>query len=604
MMIKDDLQKLYRDELEFLRLQGKVFSERYPQIAPFLSEKSSDPDVERLLEGFSFLSARLHQKIDDDLPELTHSLLNLLWPNYLRPLPSATMIKFTPKVGTVDEKKCINKNTMLSSVPVETGDGNAESCLFHTSRDCNIYPIEISGFQESHSREKTILSLSLKTIHNQPLYTAGCDELDIFLSGEPHTALTTYLWLFHYLDSIEVIVGGEIKSIPLRNIQPLGFSPSDALLPYPENVFDGYRIVQEFLSFQQAFYFFRLNNLSTLWAGVESEEATINFHFNYAMPSGTVIREHDFSLYCVPAVNLFKHSAEPIVVDGKRVNYSLIPAGNSDRVYDIFSVERVESAMSQSSSLKYSDDIAFKKGKRTYFPFESFQHEIEREHQHDALYYKLSIKPSVLSGESVHSISFTRSDEHDWVGKEETVSVSMLCTNADLPSMLKVGDVSVATEATPPFVDFTNITEPTKNYPPVLDSELHWSLISNLALNYLSLLKIEPLKNILRCYDFVGHHDVQSERQTKQRMDGLKSIETNPVDRLIKGFPIRGMESTLNISPEGFLCHGEVYLLGSVLAQFFSLYSSINSFHQLKVCNLGNNEVYEWPLEQGKQPVI
>lgn len=602
MIIKDDLQKLYRDELEFLRLQGKMFSERYPQIAPFLSEKSSDPDVERLLEGFSFLSARLHQKIDDDLPELTHSLLNLLWPNYLRPLPSATMIKFTPKDGAVDEKKCIDKNTILSSEKIDTSDTKSTTCLFRTSRDCNIYPIDISGFQESHSREKTVLSLSLKTIHDQPLYTAGCNELDIFLSGEPHTALTTYLWLFHYLDSIEVVVGDKIRSIPLKDIQPLGFSPEDALLPYPENVFDGYRIIQEFLSFQQAFYFFRLNNLSSVWAGVEAEEATINFNFNYAMPSGTVIREHDFSLYCVPAVNLFEHSADPIVVNGKEEKYSLMPSGNNDRVYDIFSVERVESSMSQDSDQMV--DTAFNKGKRTYFPFESFQHEIERENQRDELYYNVSIKPSMLEAESLHSISFTRSDESEWVDKEETISVSMLCTNADLPSMLKVGDISAETEDTPPFVSFTNITEPTKNYPPILDSQLHWSLISNLALNYLSLLKIEPLKNILRCYDFIGHHDVQSERQTKQRMDGLKSIETNPIDRLIKGFPIRGMESTLHINPEGFLCHGEVYLLGSVLAQFFSLYSSINSFHQLKVCNLGNNEVYEWPLEQGKQPVI
>jgi len=593
-MMKDDLQRLYRDEMEYLRLQGREFSQRYPQLAPFLAEKSSDPDVERLLESFSFLSARLRQKIEDDFPELTHSLLNLLWPNYLRPLPSMTMIKFTPKHGTVDEKKCIEKQTKLLSKPLAIENGESTPCFFRTTRDCYLYPIQISGVHESHSREKSTVSLELETIHNQSLYTSGCDELDVFLSGNSHTALTIYLWLFSYLDYVEVCTGDEVRRLQPQDIQAIGFSPEDALLPYPKNVFDGYRIIQEFFGFQQGFYAFKIKNLLSMWSGIEAEKTIINFCFHRAMPTGTIVREQDFSLYCVPAINLFTHSSEPIVVDGKRSSYPLIPAGNAEKIYDIFSVDSVEGVTPSGS----------RQSQRTYFPFESFQHEVERQNNRDLLYYKVSVKESRFTGQSSHEMTFMRSDESAWLGQQEIMSVSMLCTNADLPSMLGVGDICVPTEVAPPFADFTNITKPTKNYLPVLDSTLHWSLISNLALNYLSLLEIEPLKNILRCYDFVARQDIQVERQSKQRLDALRSIDTKPIDRLIRGLPVRGLESTINIHPDGFLCDGEVYLFGTVLAQFFSLYSSINSFHQLKVCNLGNNEVYEWTLEQGKQPVI
>lgn len=53
---------------------------------PLPAEKDADPDIERLLEGVAFLTGNLRQKIEDEFPELTHGLIKMLWPNYLRPL--------------------------------------------------------------------------------------------------------------------------------------------------------------------------------------------------------------------------------------------------------------------------------------------------------------------------------------------------------------------------------------------------------------------------------------------------------------------------------------------------------------------------------------
>ena len=71
----------FQSELSALREQGRRFAEHHPALAPYLAGTSTDPDVERLLEGVAFLTGRLRQKLDDELPELTHSLMHLLWPN-------------------------------------------------------------------------------------------------------------------------------------------------------------------------------------------------------------------------------------------------------------------------------------------------------------------------------------------------------------------------------------------------------------------------------------------------------------------------------------------------------------------------------------------
>ncbi len=153
------LQQLYRDELSFLRLQGKSFALRHPQLSRFLAEEGSDPDVERLLEGFAFLSARLREKIEDDFPELTCSLLNLLWPNYLRPVPSMTIVRFDPTSKSITNHKVVPKDTLLLSSLVDN-----ERCYFHTTADLDVYPLVIEDVRESHSRDKTIISISLKTL--------------------------------------------------------------------------------------------------------------------------------------------------------------------------------------------------------------------------------------------------------------------------------------------------------------------------------------------------------------------------------------------------------------------------------------------------------
>ena len=246
------LKQIFRDELAYLHLQGNEFAKRNPNLSRFLSEKSSDPDIERLLEGFAFLSARLRQKIEDDFPELTHSLINLLWPNYLRPLPSTTVIRFSPKTDSITEKQIIKKNTSLRSQPV---DGT--QCRFATCHDVSIYPFVLDSINDSHSRDKSIIGINIQTLTDQPLNEINCNHLTFYLAGNDYTAQTLYLWVFNYLDRIDVIIEDQTtKTLNAKNVERVGFQPNQAILPYPQNVFDGYRILQEYLNFPQALLLF------------------------------------------------------------------------------------------------------------------------------------------------------------------------------------------------------------------------------------------------------------------------------------------------------------------------------------------------------------
>lgn len=81
--IDADLLDYYQRELTWLRHAGGAFAERYPKVARRLQlapGECPDPHVERLLEGFSLLTARLQRRLDDDYAEFSDALLEQLYP--------------------------------------------------------------------------------------------------------------------------------------------------------------------------------------------------------------------------------------------------------------------------------------------------------------------------------------------------------------------------------------------------------------------------------------------------------------------------------------------------------------------------------------------
>lgn len=381
--------------------------------------------------------------------------------------------------------------------------------------------------------------------------------------------------------------------LPIDIISPVGFDKNESLIPYPDNVFDGYRLIQEFFFFPKKFYFFKLKQLHLYLRTMEAKKFKIIFEFNRAFPKDLKLTRLDFSLYCVPILNLFEHDAVPINFDGKRDLYPVIPTGFNREHFEIFDIKNVLG--SRVAKELHSSEV------RGYSKFESFGHSLGLNKKG---YYKSIIKDNIQETKYDHYISFVSDMNKVLENTRETVSIELDCTNHNLPELLGIGDICVPSQNTPSYIDFKNITLPVKSVRAILDETLQWKLISNLSLNYLSLTKLEILKEILLIYDFLSVYDIQAMRRTEKRLTGMEFIHTRPIDKVVKGVVYRGQKSELKINSNNFLCEGELFLFGSILAEFFRLYGTINSFHILEVVNTSNNEIFKWEQRTSLHGVI
>lgn len=586
------LEHYFRDELAFLRLQGREFADSYPELTRFLSEQNTDPDVERLLEGFAFLTGNLRAKIEDEFPELTHGLLNMLWPNYLRPVPSMTIMQFSVIPGAIAQPALVRQGCQLDSLPIDD-----VTCHFQTCHDAWVYPADMRQITAQSGNDLSTISLDIALHAPLPLSELQLDKLRFFLGGDSYTAYELYFWLSNQLSHIELEIDGKRFRQEAKALKSVGFERDDALLPYPNNVYSGYRILQEYFCFPESFLFFELSGGEWPKQPLPVSEFKIHFCFDRPLPAELKIRPDSFMLNCVPAINLFQHDSEPVNLNGRQAEYPLKASYRYADSFEIFSVDQVEGWVEGNMGRSRGTP-------RIYQPFESFQHQIERAKQRLALYYRVRVRESVSGDGFEHSLSFVRGDETTTVDLDESISVTLTCTNRSRAARLKVGSICVPTGSSPSFATFRNLIRPTRPLRPALDGSLHWTLISNLSLNYVSLLRRDALVQVLRTYDFPALHDKQAEQASRKRLAGIEEIETKPVDRLVRGMPVRGLKSVLSIRQSAFGSEGELYLFSTVLAHFFSLYASVNAFHLLEVVNLDNKERYQWPVQIGQHSLM
>jgi len=589
----------YQSELTALRQLGRRFAERSPALAPFLGQAGRDPDVERLLEGFAFLTGRLRQKLDDELPELTHSLMQLLWPNYMRPLPAFSILQFDPPKQS-GPARVVERGASVKSELIED-----VSCRFRTCYRTEVLPLDLAALTYSVKGDGSVLSLRLEMSASGHIGELELSRLRLHFVGERYITQMLYLSLLRNLESIELIplddAGNPISGagglpmafkMPGDRVQPVGFAEEEALIPYPLNTFRGYRYLQEYFAFQDKFLFVDVNGLDLLNALPDDTLKQIRgLELRFDIRKSGIQRlrptRDNVKLYCTPIVNLFKHDALPIRLDGKQDEYLLLPAQLGLENCAVFSVESVTGWEPNG------------RGSQDYVPFESFEHDPSFDVPNSRPHYSIRQRTSSLHDGLDTYLSFDiRQTE-----AQETLSIELMCTNQNLPRKLKVGDINQSCEGAPEFLDFRNITPVTSSFAPPLNRDFLWKLISNMSLNYLSLADVNALKVILETYDLPRYYDQHAANVSKRLLGGLKSIKHQHVDRLHKGLPVRGLRTELTIDPEGYIGEGDLFVFASVLNEFFALYASLNSYHELRVKST-QGEVYQWTPRMGLQPLL
>ncbi len=612
--MRDDLLFYYERELTWLRQMGAEFSERYPKVAARLQlepSKCEDPHVERLLEGFAFLAARVHLKIDDDFPEITESLLNIVYPHYIRPVPSMSVVQFhlDPDQGELTSGFSIARESMLYSRPV-----GGVSCRFRTCFDTTLWPLSIEA-AEWKTPERisppintidsaAVLRLDLRCLGNVTFDRLELRSLRFFVSGENNLSHALYELLANNVRQIIVrdTAPGSRRPpvvLPGSALKPAGFEENEALLPYPRRSFTGYRLLQEYFTFPQKFLFFDLSGLEKLQNAGFGSRAEILFlispfqraerqqNLEVGVSAGT------FRLGCSPVVNLFPQTSEPILLDQKRHEYLVAPDARRQQSTEAFSIDQVIGITPHASRTVY------------YEPLYAFGHSSE---SRDRAFWYATRRPCgwrTDAGTDLY-ISFVDVSGRPAFPREDAITLRLTCFNRDLPSRLPFGNEAgdFELEGGGPVKRIVALIKPTQVVQPQLGKGLHWRLISQLSLNYLSIVEGggQALREILRLYNTPG--SVHLDRQ----IQGILNVDSQPCLTQIASDEgvsfVRGRKVSLEFDEEQF-AGGGVYLFASVIERFLGLYVSLNSFSVLEARTRQRKEVLkQWPPRAGARVLL
>lgn len=588
----------YQDELQYLREVGPEFARVHPQIARMLTDRGADPDVERLLEGVAFLCGRIRQKLDDELPEFTADLMSMLWPHYLRPIPSMTVIELLPELDGMQAPQTVPAGAEYASIPI---DGTR--CRFRCPWEVPVRPWIIrDAVLETAAAKPVRLILRMESSPKVSLADLELGSVRFHLTGEPRTAFALYLLLLGHLDHVTVSDGSSRHDrreeiLPSTSVAAAGLDRSDGVLDFPPHSFVGYRLIQEYFAFKERFLFFDIKGLDRAVNRLDLEhQAEISFTFNRRLESYPMVSRENLRLHCAPLVNLFSHAAEPIRMRNDRVQYLVQPArtGLADRRHaEVYSTDQV-SGLTQTDQLESHE----------FRPFFSFNHMSSADGR-SASYYHTHRVPNVVTGDPRQGtdtyISFVSDVSTRDIPGDETISIELTCTNRELPNALRADDICEPTDSSPAGIRFRNIIKPTSTIAPPMGRELHWRLISHMSLNYVSLTNAERFRQLLSVYDFQSAHDAQAAMSHQRMLEGIKAFKSGFRERMVRGAPIRGLQVDLELHEDHFAGEGDAFLFSQIVDRFIGLYVTLNSFGQLNVRFSRSGHRHSFPARWGDQ---
>ena len=614
----------YNRELQHLREMGGEFAREFPKIAGRLGLESlecSDPYVERLLESFAFLTARVQLKIDGEFPRFSQHLLQMVYPHYLAPTPSMAVLEMQPNLseGALADGFRVARGAVVRGL---AGRGAETACEYRTAHEVTLWPLELVGAEYTSfladlgaprlpGKGKAALRLRLRAAAGLTMDHLALDELPIFLRGGDEIAMRLYELLMAHTIALVARPGGagqrESQVVPEAGVSPLGFDDEQALLPYGPRSFHGYRLLQEYFAFPSRFLFFNLRGIADVVRRCTDPEIEIIAVFDTQDPRlEKAVGTSQFALFCTPAVNLFPRRADRIHLMASASEYHVVPDRTRPMDFEVHTVAQVVGYGTG------TDD------KQEFLPFYATSDQSPAD---GTAYYTVNRQPRVLStkqrvqgsrssyvGSEVF-LALVDPDEAPFRSQLKQLAVEVTCTNRDLPLHMPLGQNAsdFSLEAGAPVAAVRCVAGPTSPRPSYAHGDPTWRLISHLSLNYLSLTDAvdgggaSALRELLALYGDSGDAVIQ------RQIDGVRSVTSQAVTRRLP-FPGpaafgRGTQVTLTCDEAAFEGMG-VFLLGAVLERFFSKYASINSFTETALKTVQRGEIARWPARIGRRPLI
>lgn len=600
-MRKKDLLTYYNQELAFIRKFADEFAQAHPKIAGKLklgARDVEDPHITRLIEACALLNARIQARFDDDFPEITNALFNVLYPHYNAPIPSMSIVHFDFNHQELEEPYKVARHTKLQT---DTIDG--VSCNFRTAYPVVVWPLEIkqckfglaSINKPSLQFDDIVSSLQVTlncTSDNINLSELAPSNLRFYLNLSPRYAHLLYNLLFKHTVQIALIDESHQKTIATKNLQQVGFAKDEGLLPYSPQSFLGYRLLTEFFIFSEKFLFFDLKfNDQKIWCDFNQQ---VELHFCFDRANNELeqqINKTSLMFDCAPVVNLFETRAEPIRLDHTNFEYQINPnISQPQHSIETYSIEKVTGITMDGKNIDY-------------LPFYATKYHTP---DHQCFWYA-SRKPAwqgahyQIDGTELF-IAFTDLDFDPLVQEDCVIDIELLCTNRNLPAHLPFGNNKLYMHMLEPsdyIVGIECLVPPTVSYC-FSSSGQNWQLISHLSLTNLQH-GTNTLKKLLKLYDFNNSDVVQN------MLNGILNVKTKliTIRRAEKTdcYFWHGTKIIIEVDEDKFSEVG-LFLFTSVLDRFFALYATINSFTQLSIVSKHHGEIYKCQPRAGMQTLL
>lgn len=621
------LLRYYKDELEFVREMGAEFAAEYPKIAGRLGLSGvevADPYVERLLEGFAFLTARVQLKLDAEFPRFTEALLESLFPGYLAPLPSMAVVQVQPNGNDPALLQGVElpRGTVLKSL---LGKGDQTTCEYRTAHPVTLWPLQVAeaqyvgaardlatfGLPEVH-KARAAVRLRLQTLGKASLGQLPLQTLPLYLQGPEDLPMRLYEQLL--ANTVAVIARPVATPVPWQQQLPadccrgLGFADDEALLPAVPRAFQGHRLLQEYFAFPERFRTLQLSGLGgVLQRAGAARELDVFFLFDRGSPRlENNVDASRFSLFTTPVVNLFEKRCDRIHLDPTQPDYHVVPDRSRPQDFEVHSLLEVKGHGADEREQGFrplygTDDFALPGTDQRYYTTERRQR-LQPETPRAG-----GPRSSYVGSEMF--LTLTDSQQPPYDPELSQLSVRALCSNRDLPLLMPLGQLQTdfTLEATAPVLGVRCIAGPSRPRPSLAHGDTAWRLIDQLALNYLTLVDQDNRQGAMALRELLALYGDGNDRHVQKQVQGVRSVQCEPVvRRLPTPGPLafgRGMLITLTCDESQFEGSG-VYLLGCVLERFFARFVSLNSFTESVLATVERGEIARWPPRIGNRQLL
>jgi len=596
----EELLPYYERELAFLRRHSRDFAERYPKIAARLllnGDGCEDPHVERMIESFALLSARVTKRLEDSYPQFTEALLGVLYPHYLRPFPSCSIARVELDESSLQWSSpvAIARGTELQSRPVK-----GVACRFRTAWTLELHPVRITAARfepVAHAPDGVRLPVGSTALLSLRLECPPADggwhactaqRLRFFIDAEPSIAAALRdALLLRVVKAYASCDEARWFAADAAVIAEVGFGQDEALLDFPPNSHDAYRHLTEYFAFPDKYHFFDLRVGRLPPAALRGPTLTVLLALDKLPTDSDASRllrgvtADSLRLGCVPVVNLFAQRGDPIRVTGRSASYPVVADGRRAHGYEVHAIDAVHRVRQTAQGESITE----------FRPFFGLHHgESPERHGH----YWFAQRNGLVADQSPGyetELTLVDADFDPVQPVSDVLSVALTCSNRELPTFLAIGmaDGDLFAEDGPPACTIRLLRKPT---PPYRFDHRHggqWRLVSHLALNHLSL----TAGGVHAFREMLGLYDLPRTAVSRRLIDGIESIEQRPHMAWMAGKPfasfVRGLEVRITVNEEGFVGSG-LALFARVIDHFLGLYVHLNSFVQLVVVSKRSSE--------------